>query len=139
MGNIINKELRIDAKVSNLNQVTDFINSYLEENEASLKVINQLDIAIEELFVNICNYAYLDSEGEALINISIEDNIASISLIDNGIPFNPLEASEPDINLPANQRRVGGLGIFMVKKMVDVLSYEYKNKQNILTLKKVIK
>ncbi|MCR5025670.1 MAG: ATP-binding protein [Lachnospiraceae bacterium] len=128
------KELTIDAKVDNLDRVLEFIDTILEENECDMKTQVQIDVCVEEIFVNIANYAYTPGEGEAVIRVEVLDPRAlSITFKDKGVPYNPLAKEDPDITLSADERPIGGLGIFMVKKSADDISYEYKDDQNILT------
>ena len=119
-------------------KVTEFVNEVLEEKDCPLKVQMQLDVAIDEIFGNIAYYAYGKGSGNATIQIEMEDNPPKITLIfiDQGIPYNPLENKDPDITLDIEDREIGGLGIFLVKKTMDELSYEYVDGQNILTMKK---
>ena len=113
------KELDIDARVDNLNKVLEFTDSELEELGCSIKVQTQIDVAVEEIFVNIASYAYTDGTGTANIRIeySEEDSTLSITFKDRGIPYNPLEKEDPDVTLSAEERGIGGLGIYMVKKL----------------------
>lgn len=128
------KELTIDAKVDNLDRVLEFIDAILEENECDMKTQVQIDVCVEEIFVNIANYAYTPGEGEAVIQVEVLDPRAlSITFKDKGVHYNPLAKEDPDITLSADERPIGGLGIFMVKKSADDISYEYKDDQNILT------
>ena len=128
------KSITVEAKIENVDKVTEFVNEVLEEKECPLKVQMQLDVAIDEIFGNIAYYAYGKGSGNATIQIEMEDNPPKITLtfIDQGIPYNPLESKDPDIE----DREIGGLGIFLVKKTMDELSYEYVDGQNILTMKK---
>ena len=128
--------ITLDATVDNLQTVLDFIDEKLDANDCPLKTKMQIDIAVEEVFVNIANYAYAPGTGEATVCAAVEDQTVTISLSDSGTPFNPLEKEDPDITLPAEERDIGGLGILMIKKSMDDVSYEYKDEQNILTLKK---
>ena len=100
----------------------------------------QIDIAIDELFGNIAHYAYNPEVGNATVRVEVsEDPLAVIvTFIDNGIPYDPLRKDDPDITLSAEEREIGGLGIYLVKKSMDEISYEYKNGQNILKIKKNI-
>ena len=118
------KSITVEAKIENVDKVTEFVNEVLEEKECPLKVQMQLDVAIDEIFGNIAYYAYGKGSGNATIQI------------DQGIPYNPLENKDPDITLDIEDREIGGLGIFLVKKTMDELSYEYVDGQNILTMKK---
>ena len=132
------KSITVEAKIENVDKVTEFVNEVLEEKECPLKVQMQLDVAIDEIFGNIAYYAYGKGRGNATIQIEMEDNPPKITLtfIDQGITYNPLESKDPDITLDIEDREIGGLGIFLVKKTMDELSYEYVDGQNILTMKK---
>ena len=103
-----------------------------------MKIQIQIDIAVEEIFVNIANYAYQDKVGKAQVQIEIKEDPLSIyiTFIDSGIPYDPLAKADPDTSLKAEDRAIGGLGIFMVKKSMDNVSYQYKNGQNMLTIQK---
>lgn len=134
------KELTVDAAVENIEVVTDFVNEELEKLDCPVKARRQIDVAIDELFGNIARYAYSPDVGKATVRFSVEEDPleVTITFIDNGIPFNPLEKSNPDTHLSAEERPIGGLGIFLVKKSMDMVEYEYKNGQNILKIKKNI-
>lgn len=134
------KELTVDAAVENIEVVTDFVNEELEKLDCPVKARRQIDVAIDELFGNIARYAYSPDVGKATVRFAVEENPleVTITFIDNGIPFNPLEKSNPDTHLSAEERPIGGLGIFLVKKSMDMVEYEYKNGQNILKIKKNI-
>ena len=136
---IMNK-LEIQAKVENLEKVLFFLDTELESRQVSNKTQMQLDLAVEELFVNIANYSYPGGEGMAEIDVDFDESVGNVKviLIDSGIPYNPLEKPDPDITLGAMEREIGGLGIFMVKKNVDDIKYLYSDGKNILTLYKSI-
>lgn len=131
-------ELNVEAKTENLDQVLAFVDRHLEEKGCEMKVQMQLDVAVEELFVNIAQYAYHPDIGVATIRVEVQEEPLAviITFIDNGVPYDPLAKEDPDITLPAEERQIGGLGIYMVKKSMDDISYEYKNGQNILRIKK---
>lgn len=131
-------EREFAAKVEELDNVIAFVEEELEKLECPMKVVMQIDIAVEELFVNIAHYAYGEGSGNMQLSIQRCNGSVSISLKDNGTPFNPLEKGDPDINLGAEDRNIGGLGIFMVKKSMDKVEYKYENSQNILTITKNI-
>lgn len=135
------KELTIEAAVENIEVVTDFITGELEALDCPMKAQTQIVIAIDELFGNIAKYAYSPDVGRATVRLEVEEEPLSviITFIDNGKPFNPLEQKEPDTTLSAQEREIGGLGIFLVKKTMNLVEYEYKNGQNILRIKKNIK
>lgn len=134
------KELTVDAAVENIEVVTDFVNEELEKLDCPIKARRQIDVAIDEMFGNIARYAYSPDVGKATVRFAVEEDPleVTITFIDNGIPFNPLEKSNPDTHLSAEERPIGGLGIFLVKKSMDLVEYEYKNGQNILKIKKNI-
>ncbi|MBE5917777.1 MAG: ATP-binding protein [Pseudobutyrivibrio ruminis] len=128
--------LSVDAKIENLYQITDYVEEKLETIGVSQEHITSICIAIEEVYVNIASYAYKDEAGKVDLEIDTEDSSIKIRFIDGGTPYNPLEKDDPDINLPADEREQGGLGIFMIKQIMDTVEYEYKDSQNILTLTK---
>ncbi len=129
------KELKVAAKVEELDNVLLFADTALEEVGCPLKVQMQIDLSIEEIFVNIASYAYPSGGGEARIcfSSSEEPRQVTFTFYDTGIPFNPLAKEDPDVTLPAEKRRIGGLGIFLVKKKMDEVTYEYKDGQNVLS------
>ena len=134
------KELTIAATVENIEVVTDFVNEQLEALDCPMKAQMQIDIAIDELFGNIAHYAYNPEVGSATVRVEvIEDPLAvTITFIDNGVPYDPLAKADPDTTLSAEERDIGGLGIYMVKKSMDDIIYEYKDGQNILKIKKYL-
>ena len=134
------KEMTLEATVNNIPKVTDFVNTELEALDCPLKAQMQIDIAIDELFSNIAYYAYNPDVGPATVRVEVvEDPMAVvITFIDNGVPYDPLAREDPDTTLSAEERDLGGLGIYMVKKSMDEVTYEYKDGQNILKIKKNI-
>ncbi len=134
------KELELEAKIENLHQVLAFVDEQLEQMDCPMKVQMQVDIAVEEIFVNIAHYAYAPNGGPATIRAEVKSDPLAIELtfIDHGVPYDPLEKKDPDITLSAAERQIGGLGIFMVKKSMDNMKYEYKDGHNILTITKNI-
>ena len=130
-------EITLEARIESLNQVLGFVDEQLELMGCGMKTQIQIDVAVEEMYVNVASYAYGDSVG--MVTIRMEESApgtVSITLIDGGVPYNPLEKPDPDVTLPADQRGIGGLGIFMVKKSMDDMLYEYRDGKNILTLVK---
>jgi len=132
------KEIVVDAKLENIDVVTEFVNDFLDQIDCPVKAKMQIDIVIDEIFGNICHYAYEDSEGTATVRVELRDTQEAICLtfIDSGVPYNPLEAEEPDITLSAEKRKIGGLGIYLVKKNMDEIKYEYVDKKNRLWMEK---
>ena len=135
------KELTIAATIENIDAVTDFVNEQLEAYDCPMKAQMQIDIAIDEIFGNISHYAYNPETGDATVRVEvIEDPLSVvITFIDNGVPYDPLKKDDPDTTLSADERQIGGLGIFMVKKSMDEVTYEYKDGHNILKIKKNLK
>ena len=133
-------ELTIAATMENIEVVTDFVNQQLEALNCPMKAQMQIDIAIDELFSNIARYSYNPEVGQATVRVEVvEDPLAvTITFIDNGVPYDPLAKADPDVTLSAEEREIGGLGIYMVKKTMDDITYEYKDGQNILSIKKCI-
>ena len=128
-----------NANTKELNNVISYLDDYLNENNISKKIVNQLELVIEELFVNICNYAYEGKSGYFKITLENNDNKIIITLEDEGIKFNPLEKEEPDTTLSIEERNVGGLGILLAKKNLDNIKYKREDNKNILILEKIIK
>ena len=128
-------ELSIEAKPENLGAVLDFVAQKLEAVDCPGKTRRQIAIAIEEIFVNIANYAYNPKTGGALIRVLVGEDVA-IEFEDGGKPYNPLEKADPDITASLEERETGGLGIFMVKNMMDAVDYRREGNRNILTVRK---
>lgn len=128
---MIREDKVFEAKVSELNNAIGFVEQFLETVNCPMKTAMNITIAFEELFVNVASYAYPDSEGVAKVSLIGDNNKLTVIISDSGIPYNPLEKMDPDITLNANDRPIGGLGIYMVKKMMDEMSYEYFNGENI--------
>ncbi len=135
------KELTIAATVENIEAVTDFVSEQLEALSCPVKAQMQIAVAIDELFGNIAQYAYKPDVGEATVRVEVIDTPLSvvITFIDGGVPFDPLAAAEPDTALSAEERPLGGLGIFMVKKTMDKITYRYENGRNILSIRKTLR
>ena len=133
------EELTIEAKIENLTNVKKFITSALKEKDCSIKIIMQMELVVEEIFVNVANYAYSPKVGNVTLQRIFENTPPSIKItfIDGGVEFNPLEKDDPNINADIDERNIGGLGIFLIKKIVDEISYERKDGKNILKIKKL--
>ena len=135
------KELIVPATLEELEKVTGFVRQQLEGWGCSMKLLMQIEIAVEEIYVNIAHYAYHPAgDGFAEIRCEVLENPLRviIQFLDDGIPYNPLEHEDPDITRGPKERDIGGLGIFMVKKSMDGIEYSYENGKNILTIKKNI-
>ena len=132
------KELKLTATVESLDEVLAFIDTELESVDCPMKIQMQLDVAVEELYVNIAHYAYAPGPGEATVSIDITQDPLNVTITfkDSGIPFDPTAKADPDVTLSAQERQIGGLGIYMAKKGTDEMKYEYKDGQNILSISK---
>lgn len=119
----------------------DIIESVMSSKDMPTDEILQfkLRLSVEEVIENIVRYAYESGNGFIEVGTSVEDGVLSIVVRDGGKPFNPLDKEDPDVNLPLEERKIGGLGIFLCKQMMDSVAYEYKDRCNILTMKKKIK
>ncbi len=127
-----------NAQISDITRVTDFVESYLETLESPMRTIMQINVAIDEIFSNIVRYGYKNQGGTVTVKLIVKESPKRIYIrfCDEGVPFNPLTNEDPDITLSAEDRNIGGLGIFMVKKTMDDIKYKYENNQNILTIMK---
>ncbi|MBQ7545242.1 MAG: SpoIIE family protein phosphatase [Synergistaceae bacterium] len=128
-------ELEVEAATERLDEVLNFIDGHLEEWGCPMKTQTQINIAAEELFVNIAHYSGSET---ARITVAKNGTDAEITFTDSGTPYNPLEKPDPDITLSAEERSIGGLGIYIVKKSMDSVSYEHKDGKNVLTIRKNI-
>ena len=132
-------EKKFEADDKELHNVLEFIEGELEKHDCSMKASMALTLAVEEIFVNIAHYAYEGNKGSATVGIRFEGDDVEIVLTDRGIPYNPLERDDPDINANIEERDIGGLGIYMTKKSVDECHYERQGNSNIFTMRKKIR
>ena len=128
------------AKVEALSDVLGFVDQTLESFECPMKIQTAVCVAIEEVFVNVAHYAYGDGEGDMTLGIGFDAESREITFVmtDKGTPFDPLKKPDPDITLSAEEREIGGLGIFIAKKTMDTITYAYENGENVLTMIKKI-
>lgn len=129
-------KLSVKAELDSLDVVQIFIEELLKEACCPKKIIGQVILAVEEVFVNIASYSYESGEGNCDIDVMVTDNKLNVIVSDTGKLFNPLERENPDITLSAEEREIGGLGIFMVKKIMNSVDYEYSDGKNILSMVK---
>lgn len=132
------KELTVDATEESISVITEFVDEQLEQLNCPMKALMQINIAIDELFSNIVHYAYHPEVGPATVRVEVLKTPLSvvITFIDQGVPYDPLAKADPDISLSADEREIGGLGIYIVKKNMNEISYEYKDGRNILKIRK---
>lgn len=134
------KEIKLEAVVENIPRATAFVSEELDKIGCPMKARAQIDIAIDELFGNIAHYAYPGGTGDAVVRFEFDapSRTAAVTFMDSGVPYDPLKKEDPDVTLPAEQRKIGGLGIFLVKKTMDEMRYERRDGRNVLTIKKRI-
>ena len=126
-------ELLIEATLENVDVVIEFINEQLEDS--SPKIQKQIEIVVDEIFSNIARYAYNPDVGNATVRIAVDGDI-TIEFVDSGANYDPLSKDDPDVSLPPEKRRAGGLGVFMVKNIMDSVEYRREGDKNILTVRK---
>ncbi len=133
------EKLTVEATKENLIAVNEFVETNLEKIDCPMKIMMQINVAVEEIYINIASYAYGEDTGQAeiLLDTDTEGQVA-VTFMDSGVPYDPLAKEDPDITLSAEERGIGGLGIFMVKKSMDDVKYRYEDGKNILTLIKKI-
>ena len=129
-------ELKIEAKAENMAHVLAFVDECLEKLKCPMKIQMQIDIAVEELFINVASYAYVPDTGDVMLQIDSDGESIFVTFIDSGGRFDPLARPDPDVTLAAEKRQIGGLGIYMVKKSMDEMKYQRVDGQNILTIRK---
>jgi anti-sigma regulatory factor (Ser/Thr protein kinase) len=127
------KELKVEANLKNLDAVLDFVNAELKLFNFPPNVQGDIDVAVEEVFLNIANHAYTPGNGDVAVFVSANERLI-IRFEDTGKPFNPLEQTEPDLDKPLSEREIGGLGIFLVKKLMNNVEYARVGNKNILTV-----
>lgn len=134
----MNKKIEVPADMEHLDDVMDALHGILSDEHVDEELVMKMELAVEEMYTNIANYAYKDGKGNAEVNCVLSDDPreATIVFSDCGVPYNPLERKDPDVTLSAEERPIGGLGVFLTKKLMDSVSYEYKDGKNILTIKK---
>ena len=134
------KTLTLKAELDRIGEVVAFIEEQLEAVDCPMKAQMQIDMAVDELFSNIAHYAYGEGTGEATIGFDFDADTrtASVTFEDAGVPYDPLKKTDPDVSLSAEEREVGGLGIFLVKKTMDAMEYERRDGINRLTIRKKV-
>lgn len=135
------ERITVPASISNLPDVISSIEAFLEQIDCPIKAQTQIEVAIDEVFTNIASYAYDGSDGLVTIDADMLEGEKGIKITftDQGKAYNPLEKEDPDITLSAEERPIGGLGIFIVKKTMDDVVYSYENDSNILSIIKRFK
>ena len=130
------KEITVIASIENIDEILDFVNAELDLCGFPPELIPDINVAVEEIFINISDYAYESVQGDVTLRISVGDEEALFRFEDSGKPFNPLEVPPPDLDKPVMERDIGGLGIHFVRNIMDDVAYSYSGGKNILTMKK---
>lgn len=138
-GESIQRSITLPNDIATISQLSEFVETVCEEKGLDMALTMNLNLALEEAVVNVMSYAYPDSQGDVKVDIMIDDQKVVSTLTDSGIPFDPTQKGDVDTTLPAEERPIGGLGIHLVKQIMDKVSYQYVGNQNILTLEKNIK
>jgi anti-sigma regulatory factor (Ser/Thr protein kinase) len=126
-------KLVVRAKPEHLEEVQAFVGERLTDCPSKLR--NKISIVVDEIFANIASYAYDHPDGDVTVRVTMDGDIA-IEFEDSGVPYDPLDAKDPDISLPVEERQIGGLGLFMVKNIMDTVEYRREGVKNILIVKK---
>lgn len=129
-------KLSFPAIPSQIEQIIDQIMTAPEVVSVPEEMLFTLRLAVEELVANVVNYAYTNEEGNLEVDIIVKDNQLSITFIDHGVPFNPLVQNDPDVTLSAEDRQIGGLGIFLVKQVMDSVEYYFVDGKNHTVIRK---
>ena len=138
-GESLQRSITLPNDIATITQLSEFVETVCEEKGLDMALTMNLNLALEEAVVNVMSYAYPDSQGDVKVDIIIDDQKVVSILTDSGIPFDPTQKGDVDTTLPAEERPIGGLGIHLVKQIMDKVSYQYVGNQNILTLEKNIK
>lgn len=126
--------IELDADLKSLSSFLEAVREYAADLDFDNSSIMQIELALEEVIVNIINYAYPEKKGKIKVLLSTEDGGLIINIIDSGIPFNIMDIEDPDLDASLENRQVGGLGVFFVKQFMDNVIYERSDEENILTL-----
>ena len=130
-------EFKLNSTLSALEKLSEALTNFGRRNGLASKVVHDLNLALEEIFTNIISYGYSDNrEHEIKVRLSVQPGEIRVTVEDDGRPFNPLEVPEPDTTKPLEERIVGGLGIYLVRKLMDGLEYKRQGNKNLLTIKK---
>ena len=138
-GESLQRSITLPNDIATISQLSEFVETVCEEKGLDMALTMNLNLALEEAVVNVMSYAYPNSQGDVKVDIIIDDQKVVSILTDSGIPFDPTQKGDVDTTLPAEERPIGGLGIHLVKQIMDKVSYQYVGNQNILTLEKNIK
>ncbi len=133
-----NLERTVTAILENFGMVADFVDEELEKRDVPMAAEAQIDIALDEIYTNVVKYAYGEEAGDVTVRLDFSEDNSEVRMTvsDAGIPYDPLQQEDPDVTLEADERQIGGLGIYLVKQLMDEVSYEYRGGMNILRMRK---
>lgn len=134
MQNLV-EQIEVELKIENVEKINDFLKKFFEKFEHPLKMENHFDVAVDEIFSNVLHYSGADNLN-LVVCVDTDKRFVSMTFVDSGKAFNPLENDDPDVTLIAEKRKIGGLGIFLVKKLMDVVEYKRENEKNVLKIVK---
>ena len=126
--------LKLPAKLQHLEQLIDFVTNCALEQGITQNKIGEIQVAVEEALVNVINYAYKDGEGDVEVTCTLDDEKFIIEIIDLGFPFDLLSLQDPDISLAVSEREIGGLGVYLIKRLMDHVEHKREDNKNTLTL-----
>jgi anti-sigma regulatory factor (Ser/Thr protein kinase) len=128
--------LKLPAMIEHLERLLGFVSEHAKDQRFTSDMLKKIELALEEALVNVFNYAYPDKhDGEVEVRCGLDDNNRFvIEIMDSGTPFNPLSLAEPNLTEDVSERKIGGLGIHLIKKMMDEVEYRREGEQNILSL-----
>ena len=132
------RSITVSAVEEDPDPIIDFVGEELAQHDCPPRTLYQIEVAIEEILVNIVNYAGLTADDGVEVRCEVLDDPLRVvvQFLDGGVPFDPLASADPDTTPEGLMDREGGLGIFMVKKLMDGVSYAYENGKNTLTILK---
>ena len=129
-------EITVEAVIDNLERVTVFVDSRLEALDCPADAQFQIEVAMEELFTNIANYAYAPGTGSVTVRAEGEPRTIALTFIDSGVPYDPLAKEDPDLTLSLEERPIGGLGVYMARQCMDEMIYRREDGRNVTTIRK---
>ena len=135
----LGEEITLDATIENVETALDFVRQSISKLPLETKIKHHVEVAVDEIVSNVARYAYGKNSGSVSVKVDTDDTGLTITVTDSGVAYNPLEKEDPDITLSAEERGIGGYGIFIVKKVMDDISYEYKDNQNVFKMRKNFK
>jgi len=131
--------MEFNASLDSLSGIMDFIREQSEVHGISISLIHKMELACEEAIVNIISYAYKNKPGKIGITCKKDGKRFEITLRDQGVPFNPIDVDiNPQFDTPVHERKVGGMGIFLIRKTIDEVCYQREGKENVLRLAFII-